>query len=84
MQARANMGAAALAPVLSETMARLRSIHEARIKTSVHSIGERLRLREARAEGELTGGGTNPMRRGFWGAVAAATFFAAGGGARAR
>ena len=66
MQARANMGAAALAPVLSETMARLRSIHEARIKTSVHSIGERLRLREARAEGELTGGGTNPMRRGFW------------------
>ncbi len=47
MQARANMGAAALAPVLSETMARLRSIHEARIKTSVHSIGERLRLGEA-------------------------------------
>jgi aryl-alcohol dehydrogenase-like predicted oxidoreductase len=34
--ARANLGAAALAPLSSETMNRIRSIYEARIKTSVH------------------------------------------------
>ena len=36
VQAHANIGGAALAPVPCETMARLRSIYEARIKTSVH------------------------------------------------
>jgi aryl-alcohol dehydrogenase-like predicted oxidoreductase len=35
-QARANIGAAELAPLPRETMARVRSIYEARIKTSVH------------------------------------------------
>ena len=35
-QARANIGAAALAPLLPETMARVRSIYEARIRNSVH------------------------------------------------
>jgi aryl-alcohol dehydrogenase-like predicted oxidoreductase len=35
-QARTNIGAAALAPLSSETMARIRSIYEGRIKSSVH------------------------------------------------
>jgi aryl-alcohol dehydrogenase-like predicted oxidoreductase len=35
-QARANIGAAALAPLPPETMARLRSIYEGRIKPAVH------------------------------------------------
>ena len=35
-QARANLGAAALAPLSSETMKRIRSIYEAGIQTSVH------------------------------------------------
>lgn len=37
-QARANIGAAALAPLPFETMARARSIYEARIKASVHQL----------------------------------------------
>ena len=35
-QARANLSAAALAALSPETMDRIRSIYEARIKTSVH------------------------------------------------
>ena len=35
-QARANISAAALAPLSRETMGRIRSIYETRIKPSVH------------------------------------------------
>jgi aryl-alcohol dehydrogenase-like predicted oxidoreductase len=35
-QARANLGGAAIAPLSPDTMARIRSIYETRIKPSVH------------------------------------------------